>query len=165
MTLGASVRPASKDDLDTILKLWASLMHEGHAADSRYRVNDGVLDDLRHHLASDWFRPVLPFPYVWVAELSSETVGFLTGEVKPPHPLLVTAPTARVNDLFVAPNARRRGLARNMVQSFFQEATDAGFTRHSVHTLAQDVRAVSFWRSLGFTELFTELTREVPSTA
>jgi GNAT superfamily N-acetyltransferase len=163
MTLDASVRPAHKGDLDAILKLWASLMDEGRAADSRYRVTDGILDDLRHPVASDWFRPILPFPYVWVAALPTGVVGFLTGEVKPPHPLLVTTPTARVNDLFVAPKARRCGLARTMVQSFFQQATDAGFTRHSVHTLAQDARAVSFWRSLGFNDLFTELTREASS--
>ena len=163
MTPDASIRPACKSDLDAILKLWSSLTDEGHAADSRYRMTDGVLDDLRHHIANDWFRPVLPFPYVWVAETSSEIVGFLTGEVKRPHPLLVTEPTARVNDLFVAPKARRRGLGKILVHSFFQQASDAGFTRHSVHTLAQDARAVSFWRSLGFTELFTELTRENPS--
>ena len=154
------IRPADKRDLDTLLALSLRLSDEGHQADPRYRVFTFDQAATRRHATDDWFHASRPFPYAWVAAQGDDIQGILTGRVVPAHPLLETPPTARIDALYVLPNARRGGLGRALVHAFCASAADAGFPRHSVHTLSRDPRAVHFWRAAGFLDLFTELVSE-----
>lgn len=154
------IRPAEKRDLDTLLALSRRLSDEGHQADPRYRVITFDEAATRRHAAEDWFHASRPFPYAWVAANGHDIQGILTGRVVPVHPLLETLPTARIDALYVLPDARRTGLGRALVRAFCEAAAGAGFPRHSVHTLSLDSSAVNFWRAIGFLDLFTELVSE-----
>lgn len=153
------IRPAEKRDLDALLSLSLRLSEEGRETDQRYRPVVFDEDATRRHASEDWFHASRPFPYAWIAEQDGTTVGILTGRVVPVHPLLEMRPTARIDALFVLPMARRNGLGRALVLAFCESASEAGFPRHSVHTLSQDPRALAFWRAFGFLDLFTELVR------
>jgi ribosomal protein S18 acetylase RimI-like enzyme len=92
---------------------------------------------------------------VWLAEDPEDgsIAGMVAGEVVPEHPILAYPPSARIDNLWVAPAFRRAGLGRALVAAWRDGATKGGFTRHVVSTLARDARAVAFWRAVGFADL------------
>jgi GNAT superfamily N-acetyltransferase len=57
----------------------------------------------------------------------------------------------QLRDLFAEPAMRRRGIARRLVETIRQAATDAGALRLSLQTESDNVAALSLYRDCGFT--------------
>ena len=137
------IRAATKDDVTACMGLLHALNERGEATEPRYRIRPDTRDDIRAYHLDQWFGSFLPFPTVWVAEREGEVVGFISGVITKPHPVLERPPTATIDNLFVSPSARGHGLGRRLVEAFCTAATGAGFERIDVGTLAADTRAGS----------------------
>jgi ribosomal protein S18 acetylase RimI-like enzyme len=131
----------------------------GTQADPRYQLEAGAGPRLREYLQELWFGRFLPFPACLVAQHAG-LVGFVSAEVVPHLGILAFPPTARFDNLWVAPSWRRQGLARMLVEQLQARARAAGYTRFTVSTLVRDARAVAFWRSVGFHDLFVVLAQD-----
>ena len=125
-------------------------------------------EDLRAGLPSDAFRALindqwlgrfLPFPACFVAELDGRLIGYVQGDISGPHPILDEPPKARIGNLWVEPEHRRKGIARDLVNTYVSAANAAGFPWVEVGTLTKDARAVAFWRALGFGDWRVSLLR------
>lgn len=55
-----------------------------------------------------------------------------------------------VNDFFVKPDHRRRGVGRRLVQELIEKARDMRVDKISLEVLHDNKAASSFWRSMGF---------------
>ena len=146
------VRQGAKSDVDALVNMLEALNATGHEADARYQVHPDARRALRDHVVNVWFGTFSPFPACWVAVHDGALVGSLHGEPGPTHPVLATAPGARITSLWVEPSFRGQGVATRLVQTFRERATKAGFPHLEVGTLAQDTRARAFWESLGLTD-------------
>ena len=83
----------------------------------------------------------------------------MTARLAPPHPVLDSPPTAVITDAYVSPDHRRGGVGRALFDGVIAWATRRGVGQLEVGTLARDVRAVAFWRDLGFGEWRVNLAR------
>jgi len=159
-----TLRPAVRADVDAILPLLIELADNGFRVDVRYRLRDHRRALLRAHVLESWFGRFMPFPPCWVAEEDGGAiVGMLSGEPLQVHPVLDQPPTATITDLWVVPGHRRRGIARQLVQTFRAAATKAGYPRVELSTLARDARALAFWHAMGFADLRVTLSAESPT--
>lgn len=156
------VRPAERTDLDSVLPLLSELAENGHRVDVRYRLRGHRRALLRAHVLEHWFGRFLPFPPCWVAQHEDRVVGLVSGEPMQMHSVLDQPPTANITDLWVEPEFRRQGLARQLVDAFRQSAREAGYLRIEVSTLARDDQALAFWRSMGFADLRVALAADTP---
>ena len=103
-------------------------------------------------IRNEWVK-TKPFPHAWVAEEGDDLVAFISGHPRSPHPIVAQPPTAQIGDLYVCESHRRQGLATQLVDTFINHARAARFEQIEVGTLVQDVRAVNFWRAVGFRDL------------
>ncbi len=151
-----TLRPGIIADVPAVLDLWTDLMRAGEEVDARYVLADGARDAARSWIRNDWLSGRYPFPALWVAE-EEAIVAFLSITVSPSSPVVATTPTACIQDLFVHPEHRRRGLATQLVRRAREAATAAGYSRHQVGTLGRDTRAVAFWQRQGFDPMFVQM--------
>jgi GNAT superfamily N-acetyltransferase len=146
------IRPAVRADVPWLAGAMVRLNAAGTEADARYVPSPDSRAVLRERAAA-WFDRFQPFPPCFVAMHGSVLVGFVAGAPALDHPVLVSPPTAVISDLWVEPEHRRHGIAKALVERMHTAARDAGYPRLEVSTLARDVRAVAFWRSIGCADL------------
>jgi len=87
-----------------------------------------------------------------VAERDGARIGFLFAEVEPPGAPAEAAASGWIHELFVAPEARGRGVARALVAQ-----ADAFFAanrvqRVSVRVESGNAEALRYWQDRGFAE-------------
>ena len=150
----------TREDVTAVLALWARLNDAGGASDERFVVRPDASADLRHIINDQWLGRFRPFPACYVCDHEGVVVGWVQGDICPPHPILDEPPKVRIGNLWVEPPYRRRGVGRTLVETFVQEAQQAGFPWVEVGTLGRDARAVAFWRALGFGDWRVTLLRE-----
>lgn len=145
-------------DVDAVLALWDALLANGQAADARFAPAADRVEVFRPWVAEVWTERQ-PFPHAWVAEEEGELCGFLSCAPRRALPVLDRPLAWVVGDLFVAPEARGRGVARALVDAAREAAERAGFAEAQVQTLVADERAVAFWQKLGFASYMVTLVR------
>jgi ribosomal protein S18 acetylase RimI-like enzyme len=152
------IRPAVRADVPWLAGAMARLNAAGHEADARYVPAPDAAVVVRERAAA-WFERFQPFPACFVAQGQTGLVGYVAGEPARIHPVLLLPLTAVISELWVEPAQRRHGLGKTLVEQFHTAASAAGYPRLEVSTLAGDVRAVAFWRSVGFADLRLVLDR------
>lgn len=86
---------------------------------------------------------------LFTATLDDELVGVTTTVVIPAS--LRLSHFWQIRDLYVAPEARRNGVARAMLDAVRRAATEAGAVRVSVQTEKNNGPALRLYRASGFT--------------
>jgi ribosomal protein S18 acetylase RimI-like enzyme len=79
---------------------------------------------------------------------AGQTRGFITATVMPASLTLGTAWSIR--DLYVAPQHRRRGIARALLRHILDDARAAGASRISLQTEAGNAPALALYMTAGF---------------
>ena len=117
---------------------------------------DWVAEDITNGLSADsvdYFADHLG-PFFLVAEAGTEITGFICGSVR-------TADDAgfvpdgevyfNIDDLYVKPEFRDRGIGRSLMDELGAVAEEAGFHRFAVSSNTKDLdKIVKFYRSCGF---------------
>ncbi|MGK5685361.1 GNAT family N-acetyltransferase [Actinoplanes sp. URMC 104] len=121
-----------------------------------------LLDEYRQHYGAN---PAPEVVAAWLREqveaararvyLAGDADGICTVAVVPAALTLRTAWLVR--DLYVRPAARRRGLARALLEAVADEARASGAHRLSLQSESANVRAIELYATCGFTAL-TEVT-------
>ncbi len=122
----------------------------------------GLLDQYRQHYganpapdaALEWMREQVSFERMRIY-LAQDAVGLCTVATAPAALTLRTVWLVR--DLYVRPDARRRGVARALLDQVAEDAREAGAHRLSLQTETSNVRAVELYARDGFHAL-TDVT-------
>ncbi|NES29921.1 GNAT family N-acetyltransferase [Micromonospora terminaliae] len=110
--------------------------HHGHPP-SPQRTHAWLRDQIAQHRLA-----------VAAATRAGEVCGFVTTAVTPAPLLLGTAWS--IGDLYVAPSARRNGVARALLRHVVDEARAAGAHRVSLRTEAGNIPARALYAAVGF---------------
>lgn len=102
-------------------------------------------------------------PYCWVAERGSEVVGFAYGRTEASEGLAVIPAGEkylRVEELYVLPEHRHRGIGGRLLDQLFAEARARGIVRGRVYSSSRDWRRIiAFYQRHGFAMWYVELSR------
>ena len=157
-----TVRLARPSDLAVALPLWEALHREHEARDPRYRLSDDASarwsTDFRSWTRSGSDR-------VWLAVDGGEAVGLLTAHIYEPAPVFAPSTLIYVDDLYVAPAARRSGLAARLLGEARQWGVDVGATQLRAGVLAQNAAGLAFWHQEGATDFSVTVTIPIDPSA
>jgi ribosomal protein S18 acetylase RimI-like enzyme len=141
----AATQPSPARSLPLVeLPQVASVYRESYAGTSHAFSQDEADDELRATAAGDFgaYSPELSA----VVESGGLVVGAVLVVRDPPYPDV--PPGLFILDLFVVPDARRRGYGRALVR----HALNTGSERIALRVDADNVPALSLYRSLGFAQ-------------
>lgn len=129
------IREAKKGDYQELIELFNDFV-----GDKRY-INKG----------SDSFEEVLDDPscFVYVAEEKGKLVGFVTFSVR--RVIRYPKPIAEIDELFVSPGYRRKGLGNKLVEVVLDKVSELGCYRVFIETHYKHKGAHKLYESMEFT--------------
>ena len=154
----APVRAATRRDRDRVVELWLALLEHHTPLDPHYQVRPGAESEWRRlveHLLKGRDSAV----FVW--EEGGALLGFCSAQVQPAPPVLVETARGEITDLLVVPAARRRGVARALVEATASWLREREVERVTVRVDARNPEAQAFWRAMGYGDFMDVLQRRL----
>lgn len=134
------IRPAIPSDVDSI----ANLIHQLADYEKLAHEVTGDINDLWTHLFGQD-----PSAQVIIAEWDGQTAGFALYFYN--YSTFLMKPGLYLEDLFVLPNYRRRGIATALLKHLAQTALDKGCGRFEWSVLDWNEPAIAFYQGIGAT--------------
>jgi GNAT superfamily N-acetyltransferase len=145
-----TIRAGRKDDAVEAARLWMRSAEEHTAHDRVYETAPGAEKTMRRFL-SDVANS--GYSFLFVAAAGDRTVGFISGELRQGSPTFLPRTWASVDDVFVEPAYRSRGMGRALLQSVSDWAQERGADGISLQVAAANARGRKFYEDLGFREV------------
>jgi ribosomal protein S18 acetylase RimI-like enzyme len=144
------VRAGRKEDAPEAARLWMLSADEHTAHDHVYKTSPDAERTMRRFLA-DVANSGHSFLFVAVTE--DRTVGFISGELRQGSPTFLPKTWASVDDVFVEPEHRNRGMGRALLRSVQTWAQERDADGISLQVAAANARGRKFYEELGFREV------------
>jgi ribosomal protein S18 acetylase RimI-like enzyme len=145
-----TIRAGRKDDAVEAARLWMRSAEEHTAHDQVYETAPGAEKTMRRFLADV---ANSGYSFLFVATAGDRTVGFISGELRQGSPTFHPRTWASVDDVFVEPEYRNRGMGRALLQSVRDWAQERGADGISLQVAAANARGRKFYEDLGFREI------------
>jgi ribosomal protein S18 acetylase RimI-like enzyme len=145
-----TIRAGRKDDAAEAARLWMRSAEEHTAHDRIYETAPGAEKTMRRFLADV---ANSGYSFLFVAAAGDQTVGFISGELRQGSPTFLPRTWASVDDVFVEPEYRNRGMGRALLQSVSDWAQERGADGISLQVAAANARGRKFYEDLGFREI------------
>jgi GNAT superfamily N-acetyltransferase len=145
-----TIRAGRKDDAAEAARLWMRSAEEHTAHDRVYETSPGAEKTMRRFLADV---ANSGYSFLFVAAAGDRTVGFISGELRQGSPTFLPRTWASVDDVFVEPEYRNRGMGRALLQSVRDWAQERGADGISLQVAAANSRGRKFYEDLGFREI------------
>ena len=145
-----TIRPGRREDAAEAAWLWMQSAREHTAHDRVYETAPGAEKTMRRFLADV---ANSGYSFLFVATAGDRTVGFISGELRQGSPTFLPKTWASVDDVFVEPEYRNRGMGRALLQSVKSWAQEKGADGISLQVAAANSRGRKFYEDLGFREI------------
>jgi ribosomal protein S18 acetylase RimI-like enzyme len=145
-----TIRPGRKEDAAETARLWMRSAEEHTAHDRVYQTAPGAEKTMRRFLADV---ANSGYSFLFVVAAGDRTVGFISGELRQGSPTFLPKTWASVDDVFVEPEYRNRGMGRALLQSVQTWAKERGADGISLQVAAANSRGRKFYEDLGFREI------------
>jgi ribosomal protein S18 acetylase RimI-like enzyme len=145
-----TIRPGRKEDAAETARLWMRSAEEHTAHDRVYQTAPGAEKTMRRFLADV---ANSGYSFLFVVAAGDRTVGFISGELRQGSPTFLPKTWASVDDVFVEPEYRNRGMGRALLQSVQSWAKERGADGISLQVAAANSRGRKFYEDLGFREV------------
>jgi GNAT superfamily N-acetyltransferase len=145
-----TIRAGRKDDAAEAARLWMRSAEEHTVHDRIYETAPGAEKTMRRFLADV---ANSGYSFLFVAAAEDRTVGFISGELRQGSPTFLPRTWASVDDVFVEPEYRNRGMGRALLQSVRDWAQERGADGISLQVAAANARGRKFYEDLGFREI------------
>jgi ribosomal protein S18 acetylase RimI-like enzyme len=145
-----TIRPGRKEDAAETARLWMRSAEEHTAHDRVYQTAPGAEKTMRRFLADV---ANSGYSFLFVVAAGDRTVGFISGELRQGSPTFLPKTWASVDDVFVEPEYRNRGMGRALLQSVQSWARERGADGISLQVAAANARGRKFYEDLGFREV------------
>jgi ribosomal protein S18 acetylase RimI-like enzyme len=155
------IRPAKPEDVPAVLPMVEKIcaLHEQWDA-AKYSFLPGIAQ-----MYDQWLREraVRPRSVFLVAETPSpkKIVGFIVGSVEREIPIYRLKEYGFLHDLWVEPEYRNEGIARQMVMLAIEKFTEMGVKQIRCDTAAKNEAARKLFESCGFRSSVVEMLMEI----
>jgi ribosomal protein S18 acetylase RimI-like enzyme len=154
------VRPARPSDLPRVSELAAALVRQHHALDAhRFMLVEPIEEGYRRFLTGELRRKGA---LVLVAEDDAGILGYAYATLEPRNWNDLLDAAGKLNDVYVDPEARRRGVGRALCQAVLAELGARGAPRVVLMSAWRNPDAHVFFEALGFRRTMLEMTSELP---
>ena len=155
------VRAGRREDAADAARLWVRSAEEHTTHDPIYTTSSDAEKTMRRFLA-DLTTSSHSFLFVAILEngAESETIGFISGDLREGSPTFHPKTWASVDDVYVTPRYRSRGVGKALLQNVEHWARDKGASGLSLQVAAANERGRDFYRRLGFREVSIYEVRE-----
>jgi GNAT superfamily N-acetyltransferase len=144
------IRCGRKQDAAEAARLWMQSAEEHAAYDEIYTTSPSAEKTMRRFLA-DLTSSRQSFLFVAVA--GERVIGFISGELRTGSTTFRSKTWAAVDDVFVEPDYRNRGVGRDLLEYCKSWARERGADGVSLQVAAANARARRFYAELGFREV------------
>src|ERR687898_1611327 len=144
------IRPGHREDAEEAARLWMRSAGEHTDHDQIYATAPGAERVMRRFLAD---LTASSHTFLFVARSGGQTVGFISGELREGSPTFRQRTWASVDDVFVEPEHRNRGMGRALLKSVEAWARERGADGISLQVAAANTRGRKFYEELGFREV------------
>ena len=145
-----TIRPGRREDAAEAARLWMQSAEEHKSHDKVYETSPGAEKTMRRSLADVANNS---YSFLFVAAAGGRTVGFVSGELRQGSPTFLPRTWASVDDVFVEPGYRNRGMGRALLQSVRAWAHERGADGISLQVAAANSRGRKFYEDLGFRDV------------
>ena len=145
-----AIRAGRREDAEAAARLWMHSAEEHTSHDPVYATAPDAEKTMRRFLA-DLARN--SYAFVFVATVGDRIVGFISGELREGSPTFLPKTWASVDDVFVDPEHRNRGMGRALIASVEGWARQKGANGVSLQVAAANGRGRKFYEDLGFREI------------
>ena len=145
-----AIRAGRREDAVAAARLWMQSAEEHTSHDPVYATAPDAEKTMRRFLA-DLARN--GYAFVFVAAAGEEMVGFFSCELREGSPTFLPKTWASVDDVFVLPGYRNRGIGRALIASVEGWARRKGANGVSLQVAAANGRGRKFYEDLGFREI------------
>jgi ribosomal protein S18 acetylase RimI-like enzyme len=145
-----TIRPGRREDAAEAARLWMQSAEEHTSHDSVYETSPGAEKTMRRFLAD---AANSSYSFLFVAAAGDRTVGFISGELRQGSPTFLPKTWASVDDVFVEPEYRNRGMGHALLQSVQAWAQARGADGISLQVAAANSRGRKFYEDLGFRDI------------
>jgi ribosomal protein S18 acetylase RimI-like enzyme len=154
-----NIRPATPTDIPAVLPMVTKLaeLHEGWDP-QRYDYKPEPAAMYRRWLSA---RAIDPRSVFLVAERETRIVAFLIATVVETIPIYRLAETGYIHDLWVEPEYRNEGVARQMTMLAIEKFREMGVKQIRLETATANEAARKLFESCGFRVSSIEMLREV----
>jgi ribosomal protein S18 acetylase RimI-like enzyme len=148
MTDDVTIRQVESRDHDAIARLWQTLTDEHVQLDPRLPVAvPGAAESYAERLLE---RRDDPFTRTFVATVGDQVVGYILGAVIDlTADLFEYEDSGFIADVFVNPAYRRRGIARQLVETMNRWFAERGVFRVEWQVASANLTAIRFWEAVG----------------
>jgi len=160
------VRPARPSDLPRVSELAAELVRQHHRLDAlRFLLVEPIAEGYRRFFTSELRRKgaLILVAEGEAAELPElpDILGYAYATLEPRNWNDLLDAAGKLNDLFVAPAARRRGVGRALARAVLDELAARGAPRVVLMSAWRNPDAHAFFETLGFRRTMLEMTAEL----
>jgi GNAT superfamily N-acetyltransferase len=143
-----TIRPVAPPDEEAIARLWQALTDYHVQLDPRLpTAAPGAAENYAARLLE---RRDDPYTQTFVAEVGGQVVAYILGAIIEMQPdLFEYADSGFIADVFVDPAYRRRGIARQLVETLTAWFAERGVFLVEWQVAAKNPDAVRFWESVG----------------
>jgi ribosomal protein S18 acetylase RimI-like enzyme len=152
-----TVRRGHRKDAPDAARLWVRSAEEHAVHDPVYLPSRDAEKIMRRFLADI---SGSGHSCLLVSEVDGETVGFLSGELREGSPAFERKTWAAVEDIYVTPEHRSRGIGRALMRAFEEWAGEKKADGISLQSAARNERARKFYDRMGFREVSVYEVRE-----
>ena len=153
------IRPARSEDLPAVSRLAAELVRMHHRLDrDRFMLIEPVEDGYQWFFARELKREAAR---ILVAEEDGRICGYAYATVEARNWNDLLDACGKLNDLYVDAGARRRGIARALVDATFAWFRARKAPRVVLLSAWQNADAHAFFEALGFRRTMLEMTAEL----
>jgi GNAT superfamily N-acetyltransferase len=153
------IRRAKRSELGAVARMAAALVREHHARDAqRFMLVEPVEEGYRNWLDREIGRRGA---VILVAEEEIEIVGYAYGTLETRNWGELLDACGKLNDVYVVKAARRRGIARRLIESMLIELEALGAPRVVLSSADGNRAAQQLFASVGFRRTMIEMTREL----
>jgi len=152
-----AIRPAKAADLPHVAELAAELVRMHHAVDpGRFFLTERIEEGYAWWLGRELAREEA---VILVATASAHIVGYTYGTREARDWNLLLDDHGAIHDVFVAPEARRTGVGKQLVCAMVRELERLGAVRVVLSTMVSNDHAQRLFAACGFRPTMLEMTR------
>jgi ribosomal protein S18 acetylase RimI-like enzyme len=157
--MDVTIRKATEDDFTALGRMAAELVRLHHALDDkRFLIVDDIEQGYGRWLVRESKNEKA---VVLVAEIGGEVVGYAWATLEDRDWMLLREACGALQDIYVDASARRRGVARKLLEEMSARLGELGAPRVVLMTAAKNDAAQRFFESMGFRRTMIEMTLEL----